>query len=255
MNLFFKLTLFLSVASIILTALLLQEKVARHEPANQTRQRVPHDESNLCSPLLSNATPQYEVRLDGRRYPQVVPIYLNKSLNFECLNRGPLKRILLWTPFWWSNSYDFEMGVRTPFEKYKCPVTNCMITNDRSSYNCSDVVLFHAFNMLKSNVSHAKRMPRHRPVGQRWVFTYFESPLLVENMCYQGLQNKFALLNTYHSHSDFNSVYYSNAHFEWRINNTFDMHFDYHATKVRAPPRKQSHFRENIFDFLFVLFQ
>ena len=183
-----------------------------------------------CSPLYPNVS-NYEVSLEGRQYPQVVPIYLNKSLNFDCLNSGPLKRILYWNPFWWSKTYDFGVGVRTPFEKHKCPVTNCEVTNDRAMYNCSDLVLFHAFNLLKSNAS-AQLMPTHRPDGQRWVFTYFESPVTFESMCYKNLEGKFSLLNTYHADSDFNSVYYTNAFFEWKRNATFDPDYDYHVKKV-----------------------
>ena len=184
-----------------------------------------------CSPLRSK-TNAFEVDIDGRRYPQVVPAYLNKSLDFECLNQGPLKQILIWNPFWWSKTYDFGIGTRTPFENYKCPLTNCAVTNDRSQYNCSDLVLFHAFNLLNRDPLTPQLMPTHRPEGQRWVYTYFESPVTFENMCFKGLKGKFSLMNTYHSASDFNSVYFANALFDWKQNETFNDTYDYHATKV-----------------------
>jgi hypothetical protein len=65
------------------------------------------------------------------------------------------------------------------------------------------------------------------------VYTYFESPATFDNSCLGGsMKYKFSLLNTYHSDSDFNSVYYSNALFEWKTNTTFITSYNYHATKV-----------------------
>ncbi len=139
-------------------------------------------EGDKCSPIHRNAN-IYAVSIDGQRYPQSVPAHLNSSLNFECLNRGPLKRILLWNKFWWSNDFDFGLGVRTPFSDHKCPVTNCEVTNDRSKYNCSDLVLFHAFNLINRDKVNSKTMPDYRAFDQRWVVHMFCLLLLFNIRC------------------------------------------------------------------------
>ena len=188
-------------------------------------------ENTSCSPFHRQAQQLVGVELDGRLYPQVVPTHFNRSLNFDCLNRGPLKRIFYWTRFWWANTFDFGLGERTPFELHNCPVTNCEVTNDPTKLNSSDLVIMHAYNLMNRD-KRAFKYPPSRPAGQRWVFTYFESPLSISDMCFKNLTNTFALLNTYHEKSDFNSIYHSNAHFEWKTNTSFDVNFDYHATKV-----------------------
>ena len=156
-------------------------------------------------------------------------MHFNKSLNFECLNRGPLKRIFYWTRFWKSDSFEFGVGVRKPFELHNCPVTNCQVTNDQTLFNSSDLVLFHALDFLKHN----QRFPTHQPSGQRWVFVYSEPPNRnrFDDLCYKKLsEKKFNTLNTYHIDSEYNSIYYSNANFEWKTNYSFDPTFDYHGT-------------------------
>ena len=188
---------------------------------------------NRCAPLNELAEPTYSVELDGVRYPQVVPLHFNASLNFECLNRGPLKRIYYWNRFWHSNAWEFGYGVRKPFKKFNCPVTNCEVTNDPAKFNESHVALIHSWNFLKNNeYLRTNKFPAHKPSGQRWIFTYFESPISHDYVCYKNLSDKFDLINTFHETSDFNSIYYSNAHFEWKLNKSFDLNFDYHATKV-----------------------
>lgn len=56
--------------------------------------------AHKCDPIISGSDPQYYVNLDGRLYPALVPFYLNKSINFACLNKqAKLKRILAWNQF------------------------------------------------------------------------------------------------------------------------------------------------------------
>ena len=203
-----------------------------------------------CSPL--NET--YEnrvVEIDGKKYPQIVPMHFNKSINFECLNRGPQKRIFYWTRFW--KSERFGLDVSNPFEKYNCPVKNCDITNDLVKFNGSDLVLIHAYDFLQQK----RRFPRHKPNKQRWVFVYYEPPnrFAFDDLCYKKFgKNKFDLLNTYHPDSDFNSIYSSDAHFEWKRNDTFNRSFNYHATKVNIQFRSTFCLYIFLLDSLFMCF-
>ena len=233
-----------SIASLLIILLMsrhLQPHAAAHRSTGAT---AAYDG---CSPMRSgNETHQFEVMLDGVRYPRVVPAHFNKSLDFECLNRAPLRRIFLWNRFWKSDTFEFGLGERTPFVEHRCPVANCEVTRDPLKFNTSDLVLVHGYDLLRRDASKQQqqrrrkanggdvdsRLPAHRASGQRWVFTYFESPVSTELLCYKNLANKFDMLNTYHSAADFDSIYYANAHFEWKTNTSFNLSFDYHATKV-----------------------
>ena len=60
---------------------------------------LPSRNQSNCSPI-SVAKQAYSVRIDGVLYPKRVPLFLNQSLDFACLNSSDkLKTILLWTPF------------------------------------------------------------------------------------------------------------------------------------------------------------
>lgn len=57
---------------------------------------------NQC-PILYNKSHQYYALIDGVVYPKSVPLYQNKSINFDCLNLHSrdkkLKTILFWNTF------------------------------------------------------------------------------------------------------------------------------------------------------------
>ena len=110
-------------------------------------------------------------------------------------------------------------------------VTNCEVTRDPELFDTSDLVLFHGFNLINRD-NGTNKYPTHRPEGQRWVFAYYESPMSMRDLCYKNLNNRFHLTNTYHSESDYNAIYYSNAHFEWKTNYSFDPSYNYHSKKV-----------------------
>lgn len=51
--------------------------------------------------IFTNET-NSKFRIDGKLYPNIIPIYHNKSIDFNCLNkksRNAKKTILLWTKF------------------------------------------------------------------------------------------------------------------------------------------------------------
>ncbi len=66
---------------------------------NYDIQKIPvgiivHNSKNSCSPILSSFE-QYYVNIDGIKYPRAIPLYLNNSINFDCLNaNSPKKKII-----------------------------------------------------------------------------------------------------------------------------------------------------------------
>jgi len=124
---------------------------------------------NECSVIRSNAV-QFKIQINGIFYPKKVPLYENKSIDLECLNKNikSIKTILMWNKFIGkplTNQYEF--GYSRPFEQLKCPVTSCLLTNDTSKLNDSSLVLFHLRNKID-------KLPSHRPLNQRYVnkFTF-----------------------------------------------------------------------------------
>ena len=49
-----------------------------------------------CSPFLTNNSYQYYASINGYNYPRKIPLFLNKSINFECLNaNSPKKKVCI----------------------------------------------------------------------------------------------------------------------------------------------------------------
>lgn len=110
---------------------------------------------------------QFRVTLDGITYPNIVPLYHNSSLDLKCLNSSSsVKTILMWNKFKGLPLINFGFGVRQPFEKMNCPVTNCELTNDRSKLSDADLVIFHLRNKIDyfpstwKNIIHIKRIKK-----------------------------------------------------------------------------------------------
>lgn len=85
----------------------------------------------------------------------------------ESASSGP-KTILLWTPYYTNRSI-FRTGNQELFTRLGCKVTHCVITSDRSSFNKSDAIVFHAFDL------HFNDLPSHRWPRQRFVFYLLET--------------------------------------------------------------------------------
>ena len=175
-----------------------------------------------CSPIDENYNQEYTI-IDGVQYPKSVPIYLNYSINFECLNKNKIKRILFWSRFW--NMFGKNIGERLPFEQRNCPVTNCDLTDDRNKLNESDLVLVHMWNKVDDP-------PAFRPPNQRWVFMLYESPIRT-NRNLGKWNNIFNMTSTYLIDSDFPGYYESNAHFYWKENKAFNENFDFYGNRTK----------------------
>jgi hypothetical protein len=104
--------------------------------------------NNACS-VFNRDAKQFYVEIDGITYPNVLPLYHNKSINLDCIRRSqmPPKTILLWNKIHIKRNgrpyFDkIPFGFRKPFEYMNCPVTNCILTNDTSKINVSNYTLF-----------------------------------------------------------------------------------------------------------------
>ncbi|RNA15250.1 alpha-(1-3)-fucosyltransferase C-like [Brachionus plicatilis] len=105
----------------------------------------------------------FKVVIDGVQYPQSIPLNLNKTINFNCLNSIERKaKILFWTPFFGDPKFAFGLGYKQPFIDNLCPVYNCEIFNDKSRVNEADIVIVHMRDSIKE-------FPANRPKNQRWV--------------------------------------------------------------------------------------
>ena len=176
-----------------------------------------------CYPFKQNYKP-YQVEIDNITYPRVLPLHLNESINFDCLNQSSdIKKILFWNSFFGDSSFGYGIGKRLPFVNKNCPVTSCELINDRSRVNESDLVLVH----LRDGYS---QFPSYRPRNQRWVFVLYESP--VHSGDFTNLNGFFNLSSTYKIDSDFPGFYEMDSHIIWKLNKRFNDSFDFLANKI-----------------------
>lgn len=175
-----------------------------------------------CSAIDTNSA-QFKINIDGINYPNILPLYHNRSINFKCLNSSKtIKTILMWTKFNGAPLIKYDMGIRTPFEKYNCPVTNCELTNDRSKFNKSQLVLFHLRNQIDS-------IPERAFQNQRYVHVIYESPVHC-HLCTK-YENVFNFSANYRIDSDFTSLYWSDSGLYWDLNKKFNESFDFFQLK------------------------
>ncbi len=153
--------------------------------------------TSQCSYLNAPTSVNFQATINNVTYPTRIPLYLDKRLNFTCLNSPSYtnpKTILLWNKFLGAPLFDYGSGHRQPFIDHKCPVTNCLITSDRSKITNADLVLFH----MRSRIN---EFPPVRFSWQRWVYVVFESPQHCP-MCHR-FKNVFNMSATYKMASDF----------------------------------------------------
>jgi hypothetical protein len=173
-----------------------------------------------CNPILTSSK-QFYVNFNGEYYPKQVPLYLNQSINFDCLNKSEnVKKILLWNSFFGDSSYSYSFGSRIPFIKNDCPVSSCEITNDKSKLNQSDYVVVHMRDGFDQIPTHPTRT-----LEQRWIFLLYEPPPHSTN--YDHFNGIFNLTATYRFDSNFTSFYQTFSQFYWSESNDFNDTVDY----------------------------
>jgi alpha-1,3-fucosyltransferase len=177
-----------------------------------------------CSPFNLNRK-NFFVKFYNQTYPKSLPLYLNQTINFECLNSSKnIKLILLWTPFYEKVSYGYGLGLMKPFQVNQCPISNCEITNDKSRLNQSDFVLVHMRNTLSN-------LPKYRPSKQRWIFNLYESP--IHSPSFKKYRRFFNYTSTYRLDSDFPRLNGAYKRFLWKENLDFENEFEnFHNKKT-----------------------
>ena len=79
--------------------------------------------SNTCYPIKRKSK-EFSIKIAGVSYPKYLKLTRNQSIDFDFLNRGEIKKILFWNPFFSSKDYYYGLGKKTPFINNNCPVVN-----------------------------------------------------------------------------------------------------------------------------------
>lgn len=191
------------------------------ENEEETIKKVSGDE---CIPFNYTAK-QFTVKIDGVKYPQLLPLRDNSTIDFNCINKGRKTRlILLWTPFYDRDDFYFGIGKYEPFKKHRCPAFNCEVTKDKSRLKESDIVVVSFQNKIDP-IPDLKDYP-----NQQWVFVLIESPVHLNG--FNSYNNKFNLAATYRLDSDFYSHYAVESHRAWEPDPNFDPNYDFYASKT-----------------------
>ena len=136
------------------------------ESSNEVILELPLTKNLTCLPFFTDRE-QYYANIDGVRYPKQVPLHKNLSINFECLDKSPNKKIILFYNTWFgSMNYAIGVGYRAPFSVQNCPVTSCETTSDINRLNESDFVITHMRDSIP-------KLPNFRPRNQRWIFLLY----------------------------------------------------------------------------------
>ncbi len=179
-----------------------------------------------CEPILRNSKQSF-VEIDGDLYPKFVPLHLNQTINFTCLNMSKkIKKIFLWNKFFNSDSYEYGLGYREPFLRHNCPVTNCELINNRTRLNESDYVLVH----MRDSYDQLPTYPE-RNLKQKWIFVLYESPHHSSTFSAK-IDDYFNLTSTYRLDSHFGHFYETYSQISsWNsirnINSIYNERFDY----------------------------
>ena len=124
------------------------------------------------------------------------PGKLHDELKFTTRASSTNKTILLWTTFY-GNSDFWELLFHDTVSG-GCPVSGCVLAQDRQLLPFADAVLFHLLDIQLD------RLPRQRPAGQLWVLFCLESPAypLVRQHSLARLNGLFNWTMTYRWDSD-----------------------------------------------------
>ena len=180
-----------------------------------------NETQEICEPF-NKITNSFNISIDGEIFPKFTPMFNNPKINYTCLNKNKSSKIILFWNNWFGDStYDYGIGYETPFEKNRCPVTNCELVNDHKRLNESDLIVFHMRDPIN-------QLPEYRRENQRWIFYLYESP--VHSQSYEEYNNLFNLSATYMLNSDFTSLYFLN--YIWIENSNFNINRNFAETKT-----------------------
>ena len=175
-----------------------------------------------CYPIKDFSN-QFKVKINGEYYPKSITLTRNQSIDFKCLNKNKIKRILFWNSFFRNEDYNFGIGKIKPFVKNRCPVVNCETTKDKSKLNKSHYVITHMRNTFEN-------IPKYRLLNQKWIFFLLESPIHVGR--FNNYDSIYNLTYTYKRSSNFPGSYEMLSRFYWAKNPSFNENFDFSKGKT-----------------------
>ena len=190
-----------------------------HVYKNQIKHLKIQQNNRTCNPINKAYVP-YQIKINNSSYPKHVSLHLNKSINFDCLNKAQKHKVILI----WSEAYAawkaFGFGKDEIFIKQKCPVTKCEITTNKSRVNESDYVIVGDGS---PDGLHVTDPPSFRPNNQRWILLLYEAPYIAfnGNTNFSKYNGFFNLTATYLSNSDFLTTYEGTAQMTWQKNKAF----------------------------------
>ncbi len=198
-----------------------------------------------CNPIISNVS-HSRFLIDGLFYPQYLPMFLNSSYNWNCLNRNnQSKLILFWNRLFNRRDFNFGIGKKDVFLKHNCPVTNCETTSDKTRLNESSLILFSIWT------TKIETLPKWRQDHQRWIFHLYEAQQRTDNYNVKHFSRFNGLFNmsaTHRFNSNFTPYYTSHMHVIWEHNDHFNRHknflknkthFAYQVVSNCLPPSKR----------------
>lgn len=161
----------------------------------------------LCFFIFTSLTVLYQLDANEVSHKLISNFTINK-LNFgivifqlenvDNISREEFKIILYWNTFFGIKDFTFGFG-QEPFVDAQCPRSACYVTDDRSKFNLSDVVIF---SVQKLNLSD---LPVYRFPHQRFVFYEMESPANTDPRPLLDHRTRFKFFNwtmTYRLDSD-----------------------------------------------------
>jgi hypothetical protein len=215
--------LFLFCILIVVSFLIVAQKYLDLKSSSSS---LTYSDETSCNVIYTNHSQHYHV-FDGVQYPQYIPLYQNKSINFKCLNlksKSNLKTILALNKFYGKENFAYGLGKVEPFVRNHCPIVNCELTNDVSKLNQSDFLLVSLTDKFDED---NLRLTRQR--NKRYVSVILESQINFQYLDkYNGL---FSFTADFKSESTFGINYESQKGFSWSLNETFNELNDFSLNK------------------------
>ena len=201
----YKKVFFICIFNVILSIIIFENGIFKNSESPKKSLIIENISNTICQPVSDQS--EFQIVIDGRQYPQRIPNYMNKSINFDCLNSKSIKKkiILAWNKF---HSYLYDYEGENRFKRNGCPVTNCELTHNNTRVYEADYVVVHMRTAFDTNI------PKKRPSFQQWIFLQYESPLHKEGN-YSAFKGVFNLTSTYKTQSDFFDFYSRKYYMRW----------------------------------------
>ena len=101
------------------------------------------------------------------------------------LRNSQYKVILVWNDLWEQENWRFSREPEKDFKTFKCEITNCVVTDNRTRLPEADAVMFHL---------DLEDRPSCKPSMQRWVYWSHEPISLYPVRPYHNLVNWYRVI-------------------------------------------------------------